>query len=250
MDQVLESDGLKLAAHLARPRVRAGARRPALVLCHGFPAAPQGAGQAGSTYPQLADWLATETGWVVFTFNFRGAGASEGQFSLDGWLADLGAAIDLVGVDRDVDGVWLAGFRDGGSLAICAAAERPQIRGVAALAARVDFERWASDPRRFLEAARRSGVIDDRAFPSDPEGWARAFRQVRPLAAAAAIPPRPFLLVHGTDDAVVPLVEARALADAAANQAEFRVLNGAGHHLRHDPRAVAILLGWMGRQGV
>jgi putative redox protein len=61
------------------------------------------------------------------------------------------------------------------------------------------------------------------------------------------VPPRPLLIVHGGDDAVVPVVEARALDDAADGRGELRVLSGAGHRLRHDPRAVAVLLGWLER---
>lgn len=250
MDAVVKSGELELAAHIARPRGRAGARRPGLVVCHGFPASERGAAQAGATYPELADWLAAEAGWTVLAFNFRGAGTSPGQFSLGGWLDDLRAAVARLATDPEVSGVWVAGFRDGGSLAICLAGEDPEINGVAALAARVDFERWATDPRRFLEQARRVGVITEKSFPEDMDAWSRELREARPLAAAASVPPRSFLVVHGTEDEVVPLVEARALTDAAANHVEFRVLNGAGHHLRHDPRAVAILLGWLERQGV
>ncbi|HZT65639.1 MAG TPA: alpha/beta hydrolase [Acidimicrobiales bacterium] len=250
MDEVLESAGLKLGAHLARPKTRGAGRRPGLVLAHGFPAAPAGAGQAGSTYPELADWLAAEAGWVVLAFNFRGAGTSEGDFSLGGWLADLRSAVDHLSSQPDVSGVWLAGFRDGGSLALCVAGEDPRVRGVAALAAPVDFDRWASEPRRFLEEARRAGVIRRREFPPDFDAWARELREIKPLTGAAGVPPRPLLVVHGTDDVTVPLMDARALADAVSNKVEFRVLNGAGHHLRHDPRAVAILLGWLERQEV
>ena len=49
------------------------------------------------------------------------------------------------------------------------------------------------------------------------------------------------------DDTVRGEVDARRLADAHGN-AELRVINGAGHRLRHDPRAVAVLLGWLDRQ--
>lgn len=245
-----DDSGLELAAHLARPKVRAGSPRPGLILCHGFPAGERGAPQAGSTYPQLADWLAAEANWNVLAFNFRGAGPSPGQFSLGAWLDDLRAAVARLQSDPDVSGVWLAGFRDGGSLALCMAGEEPDIRGVAVMAGRVDFERWATDPRRFLAQARRAGVITDRSFPADFEAWSRELRETRPLAAAASVPPRSFLVVHGTEDTVVPLVEARALVDAADGLVEFRVLAGAGHHLRHDPRAVAILLGWLERQEV
>jgi hypothetical protein len=37
------------------------------------------------------------------------------------------------------------------------------------------------------------------------------------------------------------------LADAHGD-AELRIISGAGHELRHDPRAVAVLLGWLARQ--
>jgi putative redox protein len=37
------------------------------------------------------------------------------------------------------------------------------------------------------------------------------------------------------------------MADAHGS-AELRVFDGAGHRLRHDPRAIAVLLGWLDRQ--
>ena len=61
------------------------------------------------------------------------------------------------------------------------------------------------------------------------------------------VAPRPVLVVHGTDDESVPAFDARVVADAHGS-AELRMLSGAGHALRHDPRAVAVLLGWLDRQ--
>ena len=57
----------------------------------------------------------------------------------------------------------------------------------------------------------------------------------------------PLLVVHGSEDHLVPHFDARALADAQRS-AELRIISGGGHVLRHDPRAVAVLLGWLGRQ--
>jgi putative redox protein len=37
------------------------------------------------------------------------------------------------------------------------------------------------------------------------------------------------------------------LADAHGH-AELRIIDGAGHQLRYDPRAVAVLLGWLDLQ--
>jgi putative redox protein len=240
-------EGLRLSAHLARPP--GVGRRQGLVLCHGFPSGPRGAATSGQTYRQFADRLANDLGWVVLTFNFRGTGASAGQFSLGGWLADLATAIDALLATEGVSHAWLAGFGAGGSLAICTAGEDERVRGVATFGAPSEFDDWASDPDRFLAHAREIGVIRDARFPADRAAWVRELREIRPLALIGKIPPRPLLLVHGDDDAVVPPQHVRELADAAEGAAEVRLLSGAGHRLRHDPRAVAALLGWLSRQG-
>jgi len=250
MDGAIQSGDLKLAAHIAQPARAAAGPRPVLVLCHGFPAGPGGALTSAQTYPDLADHLARETSWTVIAFNFRGAGESEGDFSLQGWLDDLVAVVDhAVDLPR-VGGVWLAGSSAGGAVALCAAADDDRIRGVATLAAPAEFDNWASDARSFLAHCRLVGVIRDADFPSDVEAWASEFKKVQPLVGIGGVPPRPLLLMHGSEDATVPVSDARALADAAHGQADLRVITGAGHRLRHDPRAVAALMGWMERQGV
>ena len=58
--------------------------------------------------------------------------------------------------------------------------------------------------------------------------------------------PGPLLVLHGADDDTVPALDARAVADAHGG-AELKIVGGAGHQLRHDPRAVALLLGWLDR---
>jgi uncharacterized protein len=143
--------------------------------------------------------------------------------------------------------VWLAGFGTGGALSVCAGASDTRVQGVAALAAPADFDDWANHPRRLLEHAREVGLISEPGFPASIDAWARAFRETRAVACVQAFSPRPLLLVHGSDDDVVPAIDARVLADAHGH-AELRILEGAGHRLRHDPRAVAVLLGWLDRQ--
>ncbi len=248
MKLTVRSQGLELAGYLAEPPPKGGgAPPPGLVLCHGFPTLPGGAAGSAQTYPVFANRLAAETGWLVLTFNFRGTGASEGDFSLRGWLADVGAAVDRL-LAQGVSGVWLAGSSTGGALALCWAAADERVRGVAALAAPATFDVWAAQPRRLLEHSRELGVISDRSFPADVDAWGRELAEVRPLDAVARIPPRPMLIMHGTDDDTVPLADARTLATAVDGRADLRLIEGAGHRLRQDPRAVAFLLGWMERQ--
>lgn len=246
MDVRFRSGDVILAGAIARPP-GATVGRQALILCHGFPAVPGGAATAALTIEQLADRLAGSLGWLVFSFAFRGCGASEGNFSLEGWLADVRAAVDRVTAEPGVAGVWVAGFGTGGAIAICAAARDPRVLGVASLAAPAGFEDWASHPRRLLEFARETGVIRLPGFPGSFENWAAELREVRPLAAAEAIANRALLVVHGGEDNSVPVFDARLLADAHGN-ADFRPIAGASHDLALDPRAVAVLMGWLDRQ--
>lgn len=248
-ETTLTCDGLKLVAHVARPPATAAPRggRPGLVICHGFPTLPSGARTVAQTFPSLADRVAAgEAGWTAMALAFRGTGGSEGEFSLGGWMRDLRAAIDHLLEVEHVDGVWLAGFATGGALAICAAGEDDRVRGVAAVSAPADFADWAAEPRRFVEECRRVGVLKHE--PESPEAFVRELRELRPLALVGKIPPRPLLLLHGSGDVVVPVTDARVLADAAEGEAELRIVTSGGHGLRHDPRAVAILLGWLDRQ--
>ena len=186
----------------------------------------------------------------MLAFNFRGAGDSEGEFSLQGWLDDLQSAVAYVESLPRTAGVWLAGSSAGGALAICAAAANDGVHGVATLAAPAEFDSWANDGRAFLRHCRQVGVVRTAAYPPDVDAWAREFKEIQPLTSVADVPPRPLLVMHGAQDTVVPVSDARALVDAAGGRADLRVIVGGGHRLRHDPRAVAALIGWMERQEV
>lgn len=245
MDYTFRSGDLTLSGHLAEPPVPAQ-EAPGLVLCHGFPTRGRESQQSGVSFPELAERIATELGWVVLTMNFRGCGQAEGDFSLLGWLDDIHSAVSHV-ADLGVNGVWLCGTGTGGSLALCEGARNTDVRGVATLAAPGDFDDWARHPRRLLLHARQVGVIRDPDFPPAFDRWAAELKEVRPVTAAGDLAPRPLLVLHGDSDDLTPLADGRAIA-AAHGRAEMRVFNGAGHELRHDPRAVAVLLGWLSRQ--
>lgn len=246
MDPLFTVDDNRLVGHLARP-TGPHVRVPALVIAHGFPTERGGGPNSVATLPELADRIATECGWTALAFACRGVAGSMGDFSLRGWLRDLAGAVDHVRRTLDVDGVWLAGFGTGGALAIEAAAADPAVRGVAAVASPADFGDWARNPRKLLVTARDVGAVHDEDFPPSFEEWAAELGEVSALRSAAAVAPRPLLLLHGSDDQIVPALDARAVADAHGH-ADLRIINGAGHHLRHDPRAIAILLGWLERQ--
>ena len=248
MVQITEivSEGLRLGAHSARP-VGSG-RVPALLVVPGFPRGVGGAAALGNTDQTLCDRVARDAGWAALTFTFRGTGTSEGDFSIDGWRADVRAAVDVLAGRDDIGGVWIAGFRLGGTLAILAAAEDDRVRGIATFAAPASLTTWVSDPQWFLEYARRTGVLRTPGFPPDPDAWIGAIADLRPVDAAPLVAPRPWLLVHGSADDVVPVEDARRLAAAAGPAVDVRIITNGPHRLRHDPRAIAALLGWLDRQ--
>jgi putative redox protein len=247
VDDTFQSGGFTLACHLKQPTERSDdGPVPGLILCHGFPIGPIDARRSAGTYPQLIDRIAFEIGYAAMAFTFRGCGKSTGDFSLQGWIDDLRAAIDHLTRVANVRQVVLVGTNTGGSIAICVGADDPRVSAAALLSPRADFDDWADHPRRFLDHAREIGAVRTPGFPASMDDWSRAFRRFRPTAAARRFAPNPLLVMHGEDDESVPTSDARQLAQAHGS-AELALLPGAGHRLRHDPRAIAILLGWLDR---
>lgn len=238
--------GEQLAAVLALPGPGAPHLLPGVVIVHGFPSGPGGGANSPITFPELAERIAGEMGWAALSVSLRGMPGSTGSFSLGGWLSDVAGTADHLIRHPRVSAVWLVGFGTGGALCIAAAATDQRVRGVASLAAPADFANWAREPERLLRRGREGGAIAE-GEPTDWEAWVAPLRRIAAADTAADLAPRPLLLLHGAEDEVVPSLDARAIADSHGT-ADLRIVDGAGHHLRHDPRAVALLLGWLDRQ--
>ncbi len=248
----IPSGPLTLSGYLARPLRSDGevlrAPRPAVVFCHGLPAAPGGAATAGRSYHVLADRLAAEMGWSALVLNYRGCGASEGDFSLLGWVEDVRAAVDYVSERTRTTGVWVAGFGTGGAVGMRAAADSPTVRGVVSVGAPVDFGEWAANADRLLRHSRDTGVVRSDSFPANRQAWRDQFAGFSSTDAADRLAPRPLMVVHGSDDELVSSLDARAIADAHG-AADLRIIATGGHRLRYDPRCISLVLGWLDRHG-
>ena len=240
-----------VAAHLALGRATPERQVPGVVLAHGFPTGPPpadgNAADPGASLCELADRITNEMHWCALAISARGCGTSDGDFSLDGWFDDQQAAVTYLLGRPEVWGVWIVGFGTGGALALAVAAGEPGVRGVATLAAPADFNDWAAHPRRLLGHARQQGIINTPGYPPATDRWAAQLRRHNAADVAPRVADRPLLVVHGADDDIVPVFDARVLADAHGD-AELRIIDGASHQLRDDPRAVATLLGWLDRQ--
>jgi len=201
--------------------------------------------QAAGLLPELAEHVANESGWTVATGTLSGVGGSTGTFSASQWRADLGVILERVteGEER----ISLAGFGFGGSLALAAAANDDRVRGVATFASPAHLAAWAGSAKEIHRAVQVAGVVGDEKDLLAPDDLYNDLLAIDPIGAIATLPPRRLLIGHGTDDVEVPAFDARDLLAAADGRAELRLIQGAGHQLRADPRMVATLLGWLDR---
>lgn len=229
---------------IASPPSRASDGR-CLLICHGLPLTRGGGRTAAGTLPELAEHLAAESGWTVATCSLSGTGDSPRTFSGPRWREDLAAVVEWL--VKEHQRVWLGGFGFGGVLVLDAAASDDRVRGVATFATPSNVAAWAGPPDRFYAAVVASGVVDRNVPLDDVETLAKGVYAFDPVASIAAIPPRRILVVHGAEDLLVPVDDARELVAAAQGRAELRIIQGAGHWLRSDPRMVATLIGWLDR---
>ena len=216
-----------------------------LVLVHGLPRATGMGRQAAGLLPELAEHLANESGWLVATGTLSGVGSSTGTFSATQWREDLRAIVNRVSLGEPR--MSLAGFGFGGSLALHVAAHDERIRGVATFASPADLDRWCGDVNDFHHAVQVAGVVGDLEELLGPDALREDVLGIDPAGSIAMIPPRRLLIGHGSEDVEVPVSDARLLVTGADGRCELRIIQGAGHQLRADPRMVATLLGWLDR---
>lgn len=168
-------------------------------------------------------------GWAVLLYDFRGNGDSaDGPQSLAHYeQQDLHAAIELVSELRPGLPIDLVGFSMGAATSILVAADEPRVAQVVA-------DSPFADMHGVIEAAARG-----RHLPPVPlvglvdriTGWRYGYRfaDVQPLDVVARIAPRPLLILHGTEDSVIPVEHSHRLAAAVGPGCELRIVEGVDH---------------------
>jgi uncharacterized protein len=162
-------------------------------------------------------------GFNVFLFDFRGYGQSQGSATRRGPLiADTEAALDALLVRDDIDPnrIGMYGQSLGGSIGINVMAEREEIL---AAALESPFASWrdiaanalGGDPPFFLSSWLAAILIPDHARPLD------AIQQID----------RPIVLLHGTDDHIIPISHSERLADAGGENVRLITFDGGDHNV-------------------
>jgi len=230
-------------------RIATGSSTPSsghiLILMHGLPRTMGMGRQAAGLLPELAEHLANESGWTVATGTLSGVGTSTGTFSATQWKQDITTVVERM--SKEKQRISLAGFGFGGALALNTAANDERVQGVATFAAPAHLPHWSGSAEELHRGIKIAGVVSEAVALQSAQELYNDVLSVDPLGSIAKIPPRRLLIGHGSDDIEVPTQDARDLVDAAQQHAELRIIQGAGHQMRADPRMVATLLGWLDR---
>lgn len=234
----IDSQGYRLAANLHGP----GGAAPCVVMSHGLES-----DKDGGKWRELAERL-VEAGFTALRFTHRGCGAggpdpSEGAFedtTLSGRIADFRAALDsLPRMGVTTTRIGAVGSSFGGMVVL--GARDPRVRALALLATPSEIATETPPPGEPSKTVTlESGAWVRRAFYEDTARY-DLFSAVREYA-------RPTLIIHGSEDEVVPVEDAARLHNAASEPRRLEVILGADHSFsdpEHRRVALALCAEWM-----
>lgn len=234
-------DGRRIAYRFRRP----DQGQPTVLFLPGYASDMEGSKAA------TIDLFCASRGAGCLRMDYSGTGASGGEFgdgTLDRWLAEVLAAIDLL---TDAEPIILAGSSMGGWLALLAALARPQrVKAVLGIAAAPDFTHWGftAEEKQHLNG----GHILERADPygsepmrTHPGFWRSGFDLLllyKPIDLTV-----PVRLVHGEKDEVVPMgVPIKLMEDLRSSDVQLKLVKNGGHRLNEPHEIHAILVELVG----
>ncbi len=184
-------------------------------------------------------------GFDVLLYSARSHGDSDYYpfCSLAQFTEDLRAAVDFA--HARVSEVAVLGHSLGGAAAIVAAAEGAQVGAVVALAAPSHPEQASLD---ILEAEGVPAELILRRIRPHVEGYiGRRFEEIAPERLIGRVA-CPVLLVHGTEDEVIPVSHYHRTMRGAGANVEGLLVEGANHDsVKEEPRMLARVRQFLGR---
>lgn len=242
---VLKVDGLNIIGEIYSPSDKG--IHPALCLCHGIPnGSPPDPGDGG--YALLARQFCNE-GFITMIFNFRGAGLSEGNFDILGWVRDLEASLTyLYGFEWvDRSRISIMGFSGGSMVSIYVAARDRRVSSLVSCCCptRLALLKDKNSLEAFIKRQQEITISGDKYPVITPEELAQGFEETNPLKSISKIAPRPLLIIQGDSDQLVLMEQAEELYSQAAEPKEMAVIKGAGHQLRRNEDAMKAAFSWL-----
>jgi uncharacterized protein len=173
----------------------------------------------------LAEELA-KAGLSTLRFSFSGNGASGGRFAdstISKEVEDLGSVLDNLGTAR----IGYIGHSMGGAVGVLRAARDPRIKFLVSLAGMVNTKDFAE--REFGMVKPGEGFMWDDSNCPLSQAYMDDLRKIGSVVNEAPKIKVPWLLVHGTEDDVVPISDSREIFAKANQPKELKELAGANH---------------------
>lgn len=172
-------------------------------------------------------------GFATVRFSFSGNGESEGDFrdsTVSKEVSDLTAVLDAVEARGPL--VYV-GHSMGGAVGLIAAAQDARIKALVSLAGMVDCADF--NRRKFADLTPGQDVMWGKTECPVSQAFVDDMNQIGTLLPRAIEVRVPWLLVHGTEDTVVPFAESLAIVEAATNAPTELVELGGADHLFSGP---------------
>ena len=192
----------------------------------------------------LAEGLAA-AGISALRLSFSGNGSSGGRFqdcTISKEVADLGAVLDAVGDRR----VGYIGHSMGGAVGVIRASEDKRLRWLVSLAGMVHTEAFAR--REFGDVVPGSGCMWEEEDCPLSQVFMNDMATISTVVDRGAAIRVPWLLVHGSEDDVVPLEDSRDIVARAEKTTPRLVeIEDAGHVFSNGATAamVAAVVEWV-----
>jgi len=202
---------------------------PTIIVCHGFAVDKGDCIDVGR--------FLHSAGYNVVLFDFRGHGKSQGKHCSLGYYEteDIDAVIRWL-YEQGMDKIGVIGFSMGGTTALLAAAKNPKIRAVVSDGAYLSFWSGVTSFARANFKAPKYPFVPPAVFFA---GLRLGFnpKELNLTHFLHHIPPRPVLIIHGSEDREVRLADAYQIYSLLTTHnphpkhyAELWVVQGA-HHL-------------------
>jgi len=196
---------------------------PGILLLHGFPG-------VAPIMNDLASSLC-QAGFEPMIFHYRGCWGSGGRYSFLGALTDARKALNVLIRRKEVDGenIAVVGHSFGGLVAIHTATKSDNVKAVVALCPVSSLTKHLMSPHRKVILRRGLPFVSGLAMKKALSEWETLSERYDPIDYVDQISPRPFLLIHGDRDDIIPIECSTELLARAQEPKEMTVINGADH---------------------
>ena len=166
-------------------------------------------------------------GWPCIRFSFSGNGASQGKFedsNITKEVNDLWSILNMVHQEKRIAYI---GHSMGAAVGVKTAARGMAIQCLISLAGMVNTAGFVE--REFGDVVPGKGFMwDDEDCPLS-ESYVNDLKEIGSLLPDAAKIECPWLLIHGTEDDVVPIADSQQAFEVARCEKKLIEIPGAGH---------------------